>query len=565
MKRLSFVCILAGLFLQVQAQQYKKTSAIDSIVAPVCVATPPSDAYIGLSMLDNGEIRHYNYGEQAGAGTYYLSSMDKGLTWKKVPYAKEMLFADRQNPISKEYIRLVNMGSMGVYCIRTLGGINGGRTLTKVTDTNSIMIKPPVFIRDGKRIVVAAHGGVTPKGCYTYVSDDDGKTWQQSNIVTSPDHKGGGFHDGIRWNHGAVEPTVIELNDGTLWMIMRTSQDQHYEAFSKDGGLTWGESQPSMFYGTITMPTIGRLADGRLLFFWCNTTPMPEVGGTNGVWDDVFTNRDVTHVAISEDDGKTWTGFRELYMDPLRNTSDYATNGGGIDRGVHQAQFVEVAPGKVLASIGQHPLHRTMIMFDVDWLYEKERFNDFTDSLAQWSTFNYIKGIKGHCAYNRMEGCAVEAHPEKDGKQVLHVQYKPDASLVADARGAVWNFPSMQKGTFTTSVRIPEGSNHVSLLLNDRWFNPSDTVARYQSLYELKLDRKQLGIRDNRWHEISIRWDLSQKNPFARIQVDGKNRNLRLPLGNPSKAGISYVHFIASPAKANPGIYVEWVKATKQE
>ena len=93
------------------------------------------------------------------------------------------------------------------------------------------MIKPPVFIRNGKRIVVAAHGGVTPKGCYTYFSDDDGLTWKCSNTVTSPDHQGGGFHKGIRWNHGAVEPTVVELKDGTLWMLMRTSQDFHYQAF----------------------------------------------------------------------------------------------------------------------------------------------------------------------------------------------------------------------------------------------------------------------------------------------------------------------------------------------
>lgn len=140
-------------------------------------------------------------------------------------------------------------------------------------------------------------------------------------------------------------------------------------------------------------------------------------GGTDGVWDDVFTNRDVTHVAVSDDDGKTWKGFRELYMDPMRNDIDYAVHGGGIDRGVHQAQFVEVAPGKVLASIGQHPLHRAMMMFDVNWLYEKSRFNDFTDSLSQWSTFNYMNGIKGHCAYNRIQGCMLEPHPgRKVGK-----------------------------------------------------------------------------------------------------------------------------------------------------
>lgn len=566
MKRLTLLAFLPGLLFGAAAAKHVP-STLDSVWAPVKVATPPSDAYIGLSMLENGEIRHYNYGEQAVPGSVYLSSADSGLTWRTVKYGRDMPYGDRRSPVSGEYIRLTNMGKPGVYCIRTKGGIDGDRTVTKVSDLPSIMIKPPVFIRDGKRIVVAAHGGTNPKGCYTYVSDDDGLTWKRSNTVTSPDHKGGGFHKGIRWNHGAVEPTVIELNDGRLWMIMRTSQDRHYEAFSTDGGLTWSESQPSRFYGTITMPTLGRLADGRLIFFWCNTTPLPEMATANGVWDDVFTNRDVTHVAISDDDGKTWTGFRELNLDPLRNTSDYALNGKGIDRGMHQAQFVEVAPGKILASIGQHPLHRAMMLFDADWLYEKERSDDFTDSLANWTTFNYLKGIKGHCSYNRTDGVALEPHPDKAGKNVLHLRYEPDDRLVSDVRGAVWNFPAMKRGAFTASVRIPEGSENVELVLNDRWFNPSDSVSCYESMYRLPLDRKQLGIKDDAWHSVTVEWKLdSPKDKGARVRVDGKLRRQRLPLQNPSLDGISYVHFIALPAPAtSQGIYVEEVRAKAAE
>ena len=546
--------------LGVQAQQIPST--IDSVFAPIRVATPPSDAYIGLSRLETGEIRHYNCGEQALPGNFYLSSKDNGLTWRTVKAPHDMPFADRQSPISKEYIRVTHMPGMGVYCIRTVGGLNGGRTIYKIAETNSIMVKPPVFIEGGKRIVVAAHGDVTPKGCYTYISDDDGLTWKRSNIVTAPNHEGGGFHKGLRWNHGAVEPTVIELKDGRLWMLMRTSQDYHYEAFSEDGGLTWSESRPSQFYGTITMPTMNRLEDGRLLFFWCNTTPLPEMATANGVWDDVFTNRDVTHVAISEDDGKTWIGFRELYMSPKRNDSDYA--GQGVDRSVHQAQMVEVAPGKILASIGQHATFRSMLLFDVDWLYEAERSNDFSDGLAQWTVFNYIKGIKGHCSYNRIAGCSLVPRMGEEGKQALRVQYKADESLVSDVRGAVWNFPAQKQGVFTTKVRIPEGSEEVYLVLNDRWMNPSDTVARYECMYEVKLDRKQLGIRDDQWHELTISWDLKQKNTAARVQVDGKKRNLRPLLKRPTPAGISYVHFMACPAQPNPGVEVAWVKASKK-
>ena len=46
----------------------------DSVMEPRKVGIPPSDAYIGLSLLETGEIRHYNYGEQAEPGSFYLSS-----------------------------------------------------------------------------------------------------------------------------------------------------------------------------------------------------------------------------------------------------------------------------------------------------------------------------------------------------------------------------------------------------------------------------------------------------------------------------------------------------------
>ncbi len=551
----------------VNAQQLPQS--IDSVFNPVVVASGPSDAYIGLSRMPDGELRHYNYGEQAASGNFYLSSTDNGLTWKRVNYPGEMPMADVQSPITGEFVRLLNMGKYGVYCIRTSGGETGDRTVTKVSDLGSIMIKPPVFVNDGKRIVVAAHGGVNPKGSYTYVSDDGGDTWQRSNTVTVPDHTGGGFHRGIRWNHGAVEPTVIELNDGRLWMLVRTPHDVHYESFSDDGGITWSESRPSQFYGTITMPTLGRLADGRMLLFWCNTTPLPELPTANGIWDDVFTNRDVTHVAISEDDGKTWIGFRELGMDSLRNESDYALRGKGKDRGMHQAQFVEVAPGKIVAAIGQHPLHRQIVAFDVDWLYEGERSDSFSNGLDNWSTFNYINGIKGHCSYNRVNGVELIGHPDKEGQNAMVLRYSEADSLVSDVRGAVWNFPAMRKGEFTASLKIPSGSSGVSMLLNDRWFNPSDTVAGYECIYRLNLDRKQLGIKDDKWHEITVEWDLDKgAKHSAVVKVDGKKRNIKVPQLNPSLHGISYVHFIAVPVPGvpssdNPGIVIESVEARK--
>ena len=130
------------------------------LMPPQKVGTPPSDAYIGLSLLETGEIRHYNYGEQAESGSFYLSSTDGGFTWKRVNISKEIPFADTRSPLTGEYIRLISAPGMGTYAIRTEGGINGNRTLNKVSDSMGIMLKPPVFTRGGTRTVVAGHYGL---------------------------------------------------------------------------------------------------------------------------------------------------------------------------------------------------------------------------------------------------------------------------------------------------------------------------------------------------------------------------------------------------------------------
>ena len=79
----------------------------------------------------------------------------------------------------------------------------------------------------------------------------------------------------------------------------------------------------------------------------------------------------------------------------------------------------------------------------------------------------------------------LKSHPEKEGKSMLHLQYEPDKSLVADTRGAVWNFPSAKKGIFKTSVRIPQGSENLSVILNDRWMYPINLFSlSFQKIFQ---------------------------------------------------------------------------------
>lgn len=552
LKRVVLIPILGTVIFGAAASE---VNCIDSIYAPKIVGVPPSDAYIGLSLMPDGEIRHYNYGEQeANEASIYLSSRDNGFTWSEVRLSNNLPYADIKSPISGEYIRAF-FANKKAYIIRTDGGLEGGRTISVLDEKLSIMHKPPLFADSGRVVVIGAHY-VDRTGAFCYVSKDDGLTWQRSNQVQAPAHEIGGFDKGLRWNHGAVEPTIIELKGGKLWMIMRTARDRHYQSFSTDWGLTWSEPTPSPFYGTITMPTLFKLNDGRLLFFWSNTTPLPEVEGVNGVWEDVFTNRNAAHVAISEDNGETWSGFRELLLDERRNASDYATM-AGIDKSVHQIQAVEIAPNKVLAAVGQHPLHRKMVIFDVDWVKEPSRTTNFADSLNSWSTFKYYKGIVGHCGYNRIDGGRLVNHPDIEGALALNIKYQPNDTLVQDNDGAVWNFPAAKSGEVTLRVMMPKESQKVDLVINDRWFNPTDTVAKHKGIYNIPLERKALKIKDDKWHNITVKW---QDGKSAEVYVD-KRRVLKTPVINKTLHGASYLHLISGKVQDDKGILIESVEA----
>ena len=522
-------------------------SQSSKVYEPTVVGSPPDNAFVGLVRLENGEIRHYNYGEGAkGEKYFYIRSVDNGHNWDTVYVDNQWVGADVKSPVSGEYIRLATSEN-GLIAVRSNGGIDGDWTKSEVYTSEEeegayIMLKPPVFIRDGKRVIVGAHS-TARIGCGVFYSDDDGVSWQRSEFVNAPPHEIGGVHKGVRWNHGAVEPTVIELEDGRIWMIARTAQDQHYESFSEDGGETWSEMQPSRFYGTITMPTMSRLNDGRLLFVWNNTTPLPEKEGVSGVWEDVFTNRDVLHAAISEDDGKTWKGFRELYLNPNRNDFDYKNADRSLsnDMSVQQSQSVELPSGELLVSLGQHEAIRKMLIFDPNWLNETSRSDDFTNGLDNWSTQLYQKGIVGHCAYNRAQGAQLVPNPEVEGNMVLKVARIDSEELEIQNQGAVWNFPALHKGSFETSVYIPEGSEGGRLSLTDRWFNPSDTTAHKFAMYNFDLS----SLQRDKWHTLHFEWDIESTNKNCSVMDENGNEIATLPLNRESVNGLSYVHFIS--------------------
>jgi len=524
------------------------TGSLNAVEPPRIVGVPPADAGRGLVRVSEIEIRCY----PGKGGGQFLQSTDNGLTWQTIDLpssypdatclAKESPSIE-QNPNTGEFLRIEPLyrrkDNEGIYL--STGGLDGQWRRVENAVGKPVLIsgilRNSLWVNDRKRVVVPGHGG----GCWRWFSDDQGWTWKRSNKVNAPPHKIGGGHLGTRWNHGMVEGTIAELKNGRLWMVARTAQDQHWQTFSDDLGGTWSAAEPSRFWGTITMPTFHRMKDGRLLFLWSNTTPLPEVkrvkkrGG-----EDVFTNRDALHAAISEDDGKTWTGFREVVLDEHRNDHDYAVTAGSNDRGKHQSEVVQLDANRVLLSCGQHPLHRKLMIMDVRWLYEKERHSNLAkDGAGEWSTHQYVNRIVGHCGYNRTPGALVRG----DGLRLLRVD---DESLTHPNQGATWNFPSGNSGLVTVKIRLEHASSKARLCLADRWFNPTDPTVPQFANYVLELDAKTLPPRKP--HKVEIRWIDVDGKGFAKVTINGKPTRMDLPaVQDRCPNGISYLH-VYNPA-----------------
>ncbi len=566
-------------------------SKLNKIYEPVFVGRPADNAFNSLVQLPDGELRHYGFEGSWNKPSrhIYFYSKDYGLTWDKKTLTDPDLFTNEnmppaaRSPWSGDFIRLIST-SEGTFSMRSSNGIDGPYDRIRIDSASYEMIRQPVFLTKTKRMLVTCQRYVMQnnsevlQSCVFY-SDDDGHNWSISYVPVGPAFVTVWPHRKPRWQNYAIEPSLIELSDGRIWMLLRTSMDRFYESFSNDHGVKWSDPVPSRFYGTITMPTLFRMKDGRILLFFCNTTPLPEEDRSadtvmsdaqkTGIWDDVFTNRDVIHAAISDDDGKSWKGFRELYLNPLRNDSDFATRGGkevSLDKSVHQSQAVELPHGKVLLAFGQHPLVRAMIIFDPDWLLEKSRSDDFSQGLVNWSTFRYINGIRGHCAYNRDPGPALINNPEKPENKVLQIKHILNKELVSDVEGAVWNFPSALKGSFRTKIFLKPGGKGGRISLTDRWFNPTDTMACRYSMYTMEFNgngnTSYSSVLDpGKWVELTFEWNDLQSGSCV-LKINGKKQQNLLPLNFTSVNGISYVQFQSVADKEDTeGYLIESVKA----
>jgi hypothetical protein len=121
-----------------------------------------------------------------------------------------------------------------------------------------------------------------------YYSSDLGKTWTKSPVL---DIGGRGDHA------GAIEPTLIQLRDKRIRMLIRSSHGHFYESWSRDDGKTWDGPKPSPIKASGAPGILERLGDGRLALVWNRLY----LDGTQ-----TKQRRTELSVALSSDDGKTW-------------------------------------------------------------------------------------------------------------------------------------------------------------------------------------------------------------------------------------------------------------------
>jgi len=135
------------------------------------------------------------------------------------------------------------------------------------------------------------------------VTRDKGESWEL----------GGGVDIGQCGDHaGAVEPSVVELRDGRLWMQIRTNLGYFMDSFSVDLGRTWSAPVRSAIGSPSAPGILYRLSSGRICMVWNNT--MDRVSEVEAVDDEEFSGssitqnlRDILSVAFSDDDGTSWT------------------------------------------------------------------------------------------------------------------------------------------------------------------------------------------------------------------------------------------------------------------
>ncbi len=380
----------------------------------------------------------------------------------------------------------------------------------------------PFSLKSGRIIVPIIHTFEDKNdwGFINAISDDYGITWRLT----------GQMGDTLK-----DEGTAVELNDRRIWMMFRRYHgDYLIEAFSSDDGETWHDIGKSRFIAPASPPAMHRLKDGRIILVWNNSQKPKHV-----------LDRLVLTAAISEDEGTTWRGYREIAR----------TNGVTGSQGwVCYPYVTQAKDGTVLVTYGTANFKANLIQLDPEWLMQTQFTEDFSGGLDNWITM-------------RTEGPALIEHPSKKNSKALSIT-KPNAE---EASGASLNFPFGAKGELTMSLRLEPGFKGARICLTDHFTWPYyledgrfgvDVWADGKIVENVglgEISQTGLTLKPGKWHTLRFAWNC--KKQTCRLTIDGKNS---AELSQKSEAvGVCYLRLCSTEEKVDTaGMVVDLINVT---
>lgn len=321
---------------------------------------------------------------------------------------------------------------------------DGGRTWSEpeplptgvryVGDTLSIET-----LRDGRIIYPFAYltNVRSQFACSVLYSDDDGRTWRRSPSVLEAG--GGGFES------GASEPTVVELPDGTLWMLIRAQTGFLWESWSHDRGETWSKAVPSRLPSSNAPATARRLRDGSIAVAWNN---------------HIHSNyaRQSLVLGLTRD-GRTFDALREI------DFTDFPDNDAEPALHVTYPYLTETGDGRLAVSYNKGHWMRhnrpALALVDPAWLLARNETVDFHEGRIDWHTTN--PGPERAAAVQKYVAT------EGSGEPALEISRAPETTGPA---GIVRNIPLVSNGEIVLSMRLVRPEAHV--LFGESLLNPGN-------------------------------------------------------------------------------------------
>ena len=174
-----------------------------------------------------------------------------------------------------------------------------GAALNKPTVLNNGKWLLPVSLWDRRYITLGAASSSVyreldpQRMANVYESSDQGRTWTRIGGVktSAPTHD---------------EHMILERQDGSLLMYLRTLKGRYEQCFSFDGGHSWSQPKRVSFSSGPSRFFLRRLQSGRTLLVRCHNPKRPIYRANMTAY-------------LSEDDGKTWP--YSLLLDPRGRVS----------------------------------------------------------------------------------------------------------------------------------------------------------------------------------------------------------------------------------------------------